>query len=104
MMKGWVNWDLLTAMVWLCQSRTWLKASSFIPVFSWIQDFIFCVLLRMSLGVDLYLDINVFPSISRWAPMPGAMMGTSVSKTEELYSVLANSSATMLRSRAIGES
>jgi hypothetical protein len=45
-MKGRGNWDLLTAMVWLCQSTWWLKTSSAIPpppVFSWTQAFIFCV-------------------------------------------------------------
>jgi hypothetical protein len=99
-MKGWGNWDLLTAMVWLCQS-IWLKALSAIPVFSLIQTLIFCVLL-MSLDIDLYLDTNVFPLISRWASTPGAM-GTSSSKVEELYAVLANSSAVML-SHKIGES
>jgi hypothetical protein len=39
-MKDWGSWDLLTAMVWLCQS-TWSKALSAIPVFSLIQTLIF---------------------------------------------------------------
>jgi hypothetical protein len=60
-MKGWGNWDLLTAMVWLCQS-TWSKASSSIPVFSFIQALIFCVLL-MSLDVDLYLDTKIIKEV-----------------------------------------